>query len=281
LHNSPSFRRASENAYAQIVYASKSTDVTDVMINGKWVMREKKLLTINEPELLAQAADIAKKIDSFLIEREQSVLSKLIALGGSTEEESFEVQIKVKIAHTEPILQALMRDEIDIIYERHYKQHDVYLQFDKPSQGRVRFREDDFVDEKGNVSSVRARLTLLGMRREGEFEHDVLLSRSRFLAPATNSLRFYREYFKPTSEIAIEKDRLRWLIKYKDTEFYVNLDNFIIPDLGKFVEIKSRTWSRKDAENKAQLVKELLALLSASGGEVMTEDYIEFIPDNP
>jgi len=279
IHNSPSFKRSPDNTYAQIVYASKSTDVTDVMVNGKWLMRDRKLLTVNEEELLAQAADIAKKIDSFLIEREQSVLSKLIALGGSLEEESFEVQVKVKITESDPIVQALMRDEIDILYERHYRQHDNYFQFDDPLQGRLRYREDDFVDEKGNVSNARARLTLLGVIREGGFPYDVLLSRSRFLAPATNSLRFYREYFKPASEINIEKDRLRWLIKYKDTEFYVNLDKVTTPDLGHFLEVKSRTWSRKDADNKSQLVNELLALLTASEGEVVTKDYIEIIDE--
>ncbi len=276
-HNSPSFRRSSENAYAQIVYASKSTDVSDVMINGRWVMRGRKLLTVNEEELLAQAADIAKKIDTFLIAREQSVLSKLIALGGSMEEESFEVQVKVKITEADPIVEALMRDEIDILYERHYRQHDVYFQFDDPSQGRLRYREDDFMDDKGSVTNARARLTLLGVIREGEFEHDVLLSRSRFLAPATNSLRFYREYFKPESEIAIEKDRLRWLIKYKETEFYVNLDTVSEPHLGHFLEVKSRTWSRKDADGKAHLLSELLSLLGADGGETVTKDYIDIV----
>ena len=277
VHNSPSFRRSADNTYAQIVYASKSTDVSNVMINGKWVMRDRQLLTVNEEELLAQAADLARKIDSFLVEREQSILSKLIALGGSMEEESFEVQVKVRIEAADPIVDALMREEIDILYERHYRQHDVYFHFDDPSQGRLRYREDDFVDDKGEVTYARARLTLLGALREGEFEHDVLLSRSRFLAPAANSLRFYREYFKPASEVNIEKDRLRWLIKYKDTEFYVNLDNVTTPLLGYFLEVKSRTWSRKDAQDKAQLVNELLALLGAEGGDVVTKDYIEIV----
>ena len=279
LHNSPSFKRSSDNTYAQIVYASKSTDVSDVMINGRWVMRDRKLLTLNEGELLAQAADIAKNIDSFLVEREQSVLSKLIALGGSMEEESFEVQVKVKITEPDSIIQALMRDEIDILYERHYRQHDAYFSFDDPSQGRLRFREDDYVDDKDNVTKARSRLTLLGVLREGEFQHDVLLSRSRFLAPATNSLRFYREYFKPASEVAIEKDRLRWFIKYKDTEFYINLDKVTTPELGTFVEVKSRTWSRRDADNKAKMVNELLDLLGASEGEVVTKDYIEIVTE--
>ena len=278
LHNSPSFRRSSDNAYAQIVYASKSTDVTDVMVNGKWLMRDRKLLTVNEDELLAEAADIAKKIDSFLVEREQSILSKLIALGGSSEEESFEVQIKVRIAEADPIIQALMRNDIDIIYERHYRQHDIYFFFEDESQGCLRYREDDFMDSvKGIPTKTRSRLTLLGRKQEGKFEHEILLSRSRFLAPATNSPRFYREYFIPKTEMIIEKDRLRWFIKYKDTEFYVNLDKVTMPAIGYFLEVKSRTWSRKDAENKAQLLNELLEVLDASKGETVTNDYIDII----
>ena len=278
LHNSPSFKRATDNAYAQIVYAGKSTDVSDVMVNGKWLMRDHQLLTVNEEELLVQAAEVAKKIDAFLIEREQSVLSKLIALGGSLEQESFEVQVKVKLTDSEAILQALKDPEIDIIRKRHYREHDVYFFFDNPSQGRLRFREDDFIDDvKGIVTNVRARLTLLGQKREGKFEDQVLLSRSRYIAPASQSLRFYREYFKPKSEVAIEKDRQRWLILYKNTEFFVNLDQVKEPQLGYYLEIKSRTWSRKDAERKAQLASELLSVLGASTGEKVTEDYIDIV----
>jgi 5-methylthioadenosine/S-adenosylhomocysteine deaminase len=279
LHNSPSFKRASDNAYAQIVYASKSTDVSDVMVNGKWLMRDRQLLTLKEGELLAQANEIAGKIDTFLIEREQSVLSKLIALGGSLEQESFEVQVKVRITDPDFIIQTLKGPEIDIVRKRHYHEHDVYFFFDEPAQGRLRYREDDFIDDtKGIVSNVRARLTLIGLKREGKFE-EVLLSRSRYIAPASQSLRFYREYFRPRSEIAIEKDRLRWLINYKDTEFFVNLDQVKEPQLGYYLEIKSRTWSRKDAEGKAQLTNELLALLSGSISEIVTEDYIDLVSE--
>jgi 5-methylthioadenosine/S-adenosylhomocysteine deaminase len=278
LHNSPSFQRSADNAYAQLVYAGKSTDVSDVMVNGKWLMRDHQLLTLNEAELVAQAAEVAKKIDAFLIEREQSVLSKLIALGGSLEQETFEVQVKVKIADPDAITQALQQPEITVIRKRHYHEHDVYFFFEDLSQGRLRYREDDFVDDvKGIITNVRARLTLIGQKREGEFEDQVLLSRSRFIAPATQSLRFYREYFKPKSEIAIEKNRQRWLIHYKNTEFFVNLDQMREPQLGYYLEIKSRTWSRKDAQHKAQLASELLSVLGASGGEKVTEDYIDIV----
>ncbi len=277
LHNSPSFKRSPDNAYARIVYAGKSTDVSDVMVNGRWVMRQHRLLTLNEEELLARAADIARKIDIFLIDREQSVLSKLIALGGSMEQESFEVQVKVKITDERPIVRALKRPEIEIVRYRHYKQHDTYFGFDDAAQGRLRYREDDFLDEKGNVTLTRPRLTLLGQKREDEFAHDVLLSRSRFFAPATQSLRFYREYFKPRDETSITKGRERWLIKFKDTEFFVNVDEMLEPALGHFIEIKSRTWSRKDAGHKAALADELLAALGIATAETVAKDYIDVV----
>jgi 5-methylthioadenosine/S-adenosylhomocysteine deaminase len=275
LHNSPRFRRDPNNAYAQIVYAAKSTDVSDVMVNGKWLMRDRELLTLNEKELLAQAQEVAKRIDAFLIEREQSVLSKLIALGGSMEEESFEVQVKVRLADPAKVKEGLERPQIEIARLRHYDQHDTYFFFDDPAQGRIRYREDEFLDERGNVTATRPRLTLVGQKREGAYENEVLLSRSRFLAPATQSLRFYREYFKPIREVELNKDRLRWLIRYKDTEFFINLDDVQTPPLGHFLEIKSRTWSRGDAQRKAELVTELLSLLGAAGQPTVTEDYIE------
>ena len=49
------------------------------------------------------------------------------------------------------------------------------------------------------------------------------------------------------------------------------------PDLGYFLEIKSRTWSRRDAEHKAGLALELIHLLGATSGETVTQDYIEVI----
>ena len=277
LHNSPSYRRAPDNTYAQIVYASKSTDVSDVMVNGAWLMRDHKLLTIEEAELLAEAADIARQIDAFLIEREQSVLSKLIALGGSMEQESFEVQIKVKIADAPAMQAAIKQPGIDIVRYRHYRQHDNYFAFSDPAQGRLRYREDDFLDAAGKVTTTRSRLTLLGRKREDQLEHDVLLSRSRFFAPATQSLRFYREYFKPQDDTPITKDRERWLVKFKGTEFFVNVDQTIDPAIGDFVEIKSRTWSRKDAERKAMLAHELLDVLGIADSETVDKDYIEVI----
>ncbi|MDH5607423.1 MAG: amidohydrolase, partial [Anaerolineae bacterium] len=245
LHNSPRFRRDPDGIYAQLTYAGKSTDVSDVMVNGKWLMRDRKLLTINETEILEHANEYARRVDNFLIEREQSVLSKLIAIGGALEGESFEVQTKVKIPEPQTIINALKNPEIEIVYDRHYREYDTYFVFNDTQQGFVRHREDEFINKKGEIEHARTRLTLVGPAREREFPSDVVLSRSRFLAPATQSLRFFREYFTPDSELFIEKDRLRWLVKYKETEFYVNIDHVIKPDLGHYLEIKSRTWSRR------------------------------------
>ena len=106
---------------------------------------------------------------------------------------------------------------------------------------------------------------------------NVLLSRSRYIANANQSLRFYREYFKPKIEQEIDKDRLRFLIKYQGTEFFINIDTILQPNLGHFLEIKSRTWSRKDAELKSRLSSELAGLLGATFEMATRNDYFEML----
>jgi 5-methylthioadenosine/S-adenosylhomocysteine deaminase len=277
LHNAPRFQRDANGLYAQLVYATKSTDVQDVMVAGKWLMRDRQLLTLNEDELLLQAEEYARRIDQFLITREQSVLSKLVAIGGASEVESFEVQVKGRITGPEPFLEAIQQSELEILHHRHYHEYDTYFDFEDPTQGRLRYREDEFLDENGDVKFVRYRLTMIGPAREHQFPSDVLLSRSRYIAPANHSLRFYCEYFDPSATTFIEKDRLRWRVLYKGTEFYINVDRVDQPNLGYFLEIKSRTWSRRDAEHKALVAMELFELLGAPTEDTVTEDYIEII----
>jgi 5-methylthioadenosine/S-adenosylhomocysteine deaminase len=276
-HNSPRFKRNGKGIYAQLVYASKSTDVTDVMVNGCWVMRDKKLANLDEADLLQKAQEYARRIDMFLIEREQSVLSKLIAIGGASEAESFEVQAKVRIQEIDPIIQALSQPHIEILRFRHYHEYDTYFHFEDKDQGHLRYREDEFIGEDGQVETIRYRLTLLGPAREKRFPSDVLLSRSRFIAPATHSLRFYREYFNPAGEKTIQKDRLRWRILFRGIEFFINLDTVKQPELGHFLEIKSRTWSFRDADLKAELTTELLIYLGVSPVKPVTQDYVELL----
>jgi len=52
--------------YAQIAYALKGSDVSTVIIGGKPVMRDHKLLTVNEAEAVAKAQEYKKKIAASL-----------------------------------------------------------------------------------------------------------------------------------------------------------------------------------------------------------------------
>lgn len=275
LHNSPRFKHNHQGIYAQLVYAAKSTDVTDLMVEGKWIMQNRNILGVNEEEWLKQAKEYSLKIDQFLTQREKSILSKLIAIGGAMEEESFEVQTKTRIEDYQPVLDAIQKPEIEILHQRHYHEFDTYFLFSDPDQGILRYREDEYLNENNEIRNIRYRLTLIGQIREQQFPSDVLLSRSRYFAPATHSLRFYREYFKPAKELEIEKDRKRWRILYKGTEFFINLDHIEKPALGYFVEVKSRTWSQKDAEHKAQLATELIRFLGVSLEKREPLDYFD------
>jgi 5-methylthioadenosine/S-adenosylhomocysteine deaminase len=274
-HNVPRFSRDPSAVYSQLVYAAKSTDVIDVMCDGQWLMRDRRLLTIDEDELRAAAGDMARRIDAFLLQREQSVLQKLIAIGGAAEQESFEVQLKARLGSPDGVLRALASDEITVIRTVHYHQYDTYFFFDDPGQGRLRYREDERLDEQNSVVGARARLTLTGPSREAAFG-SVLLFRSRFFAPATHTPRFYREYFKPAREREVEKDRHRWLVAFRGVQFYVHLDHLVTPHAGAyFLEVKSRTWSRRDAQDKAAIITELLARLGARADEATEEGYVE------
>lgn len=279
VHNRPRFDRDESTIYSQIVYASKSTDVTDVMVNGRWLMQERSLSTVNEKDILAEAGELAKKVDTFFVSREESILSKLVAIGGAAEEESFEVQLKVQIDDVAAVKACIVSPGLTMVRERHYREFDTYLIFTNSSQGYVRYREDEFVDDKGQVTQARYRLTLVGPRREGELSGGVLLGRTRFFAAAQHSLRFYREYFKPSRELEIEKDRLRWLVLFEGEEFFINIDTVKKPDFGCFLEIKSRTWSRRDAERKAEMAGRLIQALGVSNPQAVNKDYLEMMND--
>ena len=47
--------------------------------------------------------------------------------------------------------------------------------------------------------------------------------------------------------------------------------------MGTFLDVKSRTWRRKDADLKADLVRELLDILGVGNAEPVTQDYIEIL----
>lgn len=278
LHSNPHFDHDPESIYSRLVYTAKASDVTDVMVDGRWLMRERELLTVRTDELLPAAAEIAKRIGAFLIEREDSVLSKLVAIGGAEREESYEIQMKMRLPQPDMLIEALDSELLEIVRHVHYREYDTYFTFTDSRQGRLRYREDEFIDDKGEVYNVRSRLTLIGPAAEREYPQSVLLSRSRFIAPANHSERFYREYFTPGGEIAVHKDRLRWLVRFHGQEFFINIDQLLQPPVkGRFLEIKSRTWSRGDAEVKAGLILELLKTLGVEGVSEVRDEYPDLV----
>ena len=208
--------------------------------------------------------------------REVSVLQKLVAIGGAVEQESFEVQVKARIPSAEQALSVIQGEDLTVVRSSRYHQYDTYWSFDDPEQGRLRYREDEFLNEDGTVTGARARLTLTGRTRKDRFG-DVLLFHSRYFAPAAHSARFYREYFRPAAEHVVEKERRRWLVAYRGAEFHVHLDRLMNPRRdGYFLEIKSRTWSRRDARDKAAIITELLALFGTRPDDTLPDGYVEF-----
>jgi len=276
LHQTPKFGHEANAIYAQLVYTGKSNDVAHVLCNGRWLMRDRQLLTLDEGDLAAQAQEVAEQIDAFLRARESDVLRKLVSIGGVSQEESFEVQVKAQIEDPERILQALNAPDIVIVKQSRYRQFDTYLLFGDVEGNRLRYREDEIQDEHGQVINARYRLTLTGPAKEREFAHSVLLSRSRYIAPADRSLRFYREYFQPVGEREVHKERRRWRIRYRGTEFAINLDRLIKPEApGYFLEIKSRTWSMRDAERKAEMIGELLERFGVTEERLFAPEYVD------
>jgi 5-methylthioadenosine/S-adenosylhomocysteine deaminase len=52
--------------YAQIVYALKASDVETVVIGGRVVMRDRKVLTVKESEVIAKAREYGRKVEASL-----------------------------------------------------------------------------------------------------------------------------------------------------------------------------------------------------------------------
>jgi len=204
-----------------------------------------KLLTLKEDELVQQARELASKIDAFLIEREKSVLSKLIALGGSMEQESFEVQVKVKVREPDRVIREIQRSGIEINAFKHYHQYDEYFTFDEPSQGRLRFRENNLIDEKGEVESVRSRLTLLGRSAKTIWATMYCCPAAVFWHPRSIQRASTGNISNRYVRFQLRKTACAGMFDTKRPSSSSNLDHMKQPRIGHFLEIKSRTWSRQ------------------------------------
>jgi 5-methylthioadenosine/S-adenosylhomocysteine deaminase len=52
--------------YAQIAYSLKGSDVDDVVIGGRVVMRDRKLLTVDEPAVIEKAREYGNAVKKSL-----------------------------------------------------------------------------------------------------------------------------------------------------------------------------------------------------------------------
>lgn len=280
-HATPKFQRDTEAIYSQLVYAAKSTDVRDLLVNGRPLMRNRHLLTLDEEALKAEAKRFAHQIDAFLIAREGNLLSKLLAIGGGIiPQESFEIQVKVQLETLDDIVTQLNQTSPLLTVSRSSvrNQYDTYFLFEDAEMGRLRHREDEVLDEAGEVREVFYTITMVGPAREREYDNSIVLTRSRYAAPADRSLRFYREYFVADEERQVTKRRQRFHIIYEETDFVINLDQ--VQGSGEdryYLEIKSRTWSARDAEHKAELIGKLLDIFGMKTENVLKLEYVDLM----
>jgi 5-methylthioadenosine/S-adenosylhomocysteine deaminase len=275
VHTLPRFETTGENAYSRLVYSTKSSDVRHVMVNGAILMRDRQLLTVAEDTALAEARELSRKVNAFFVEREKDLVNKILAIGGLDREETFEIQVKARVPRDVRAQSWLDKPEITVTNHSERNQYDTYFLFDPPDQGRIRYREDNVLTENGDVSPIY-NLVFTGPAVEQEYENSIVLTRSRYASQADRSLRFYREYFQPASVREVIKHRHRYHVRYKGMLFAVNVDEVLQPPQeGLFVEIKSRTWSARDAVRKALLISEMLDLFGIMAEHIVRQDYAD------
>jgi 5-methylthioadenosine/S-adenosylhomocysteine deaminase len=54
------------NAYSQVAYASKAADVQDVFVNGRQIVSDRRMLTLNRQEIYAHVRDWRRRIQESL-----------------------------------------------------------------------------------------------------------------------------------------------------------------------------------------------------------------------
>jgi 5-methylthioadenosine/S-adenosylhomocysteine deaminase len=277
LHSAPRYRYTPDAIFSYLVYSARAADTRDVLADGHWLMRNRKLLTVDENGVLEQAQSIANKIDAFLAEREEHLLDKILAIGGVQPTELFEVQVKARIdkATADRVAGLLTDPSITITKASERTQYDIYFRWDERGKGRIRIREDHRRDPGARLEP-KYTITLMAPADRGDYPSAVLIGRARYTAPADRTLRFYREYFQPDHIVEIEKQRRRWRLVYNGEDFVLNIDTLVgHQQPGLYLEIKSRTWSRKDAEHKVTLIGELLRLFGVDEGALIKQEYVD------
>ncbi len=275
-HTMPRYTYAADAVYSHLVYGARSADVRDVYVDGLALMQDHTLQTVDEQAVIAEAQQVADDINAFLRQREVNLLDKILAIGGVQQAEIFEVQVKAQITpeQAEQIAALLNGDQFTIDKTSERTQYDTYFLWNDQSKGRIRLREDHRTDP-GARPQPKYTITLMEAGRRGEYASAILLSRARYTALADRTLRFYREYFQPDRVTDIEKQRRRWRVRYAGEDMAVNIDTLVgHAQPGPYLEIKSRSWSRRDADAKAELIGKMLATFGVSDDELVKQEYV-------
>ena len=275
LHSTPRYRYTSDAIYSYLVYTAHNSDVRHTLVDGRFLLRDHRLQTVDEQDILTRAQAISERIDQFLLQREDNLLSKIVALTGVTSNEIFEVQVKAHIRDASRI-EALLNDPaITITKLSQRNQYDTYFSFEDPARGRIRLREDHRIDP-GSRLQPKYTITLTEPALQGQHPHAILVSRARYDATADRTVRFYREYFQPDKITSVEKRRRRWRILYQGKDFAVNIDELVNhAQPGPYLEIKSRTWSQSDAAEKAELIGALLKHFEIDDADLIMQEYVD------
>lgn len=274
LHSMPRYSYAPDAIYSRIVYSARGHDVRHTLVDGRFLMRDRRLTTLDEDQVKRAAQRIADQISAFLQRREANLLDKIIAIGGVRQDEIFEVQVKARIQDSAPIEQALHEPAFTITKTSQRTQYDTYFLWRDATRGRIRYREDHRHDQGARLDPKYTLTLTVPTAGRDELPQAVVLSRARYTAPAAQSLRFYREYFQPDSVIEVEKERRRWRVIYRGEEFAINIDR-VRGDPSLYLEIKSRTWSSRDAQHKAALIGEMLRLFGVQPDQLIRQEYVD------
>ena len=54
------------DVYSQIVYALKGSDIETVVVGGKTLLKDGRVLTVDEPQAVAKACEYGKKVAASL-----------------------------------------------------------------------------------------------------------------------------------------------------------------------------------------------------------------------
>ena len=279
-HLTPFYDYALENIYSQIVYAAKSSDVETVIINGKQVMRDGEILTIEKEAVMAKCRSIAKGINEYRREPER-VASKLIRLGDVDVEPTYEMQIKFEFEHVPAVFEVLKRESIAVSDVLTVKQRDIYFKPEnKQEQGYLRLREEQAVSENLNAEPVgKPQYTLTSTAGtvidEGEI---AIMRRERMDTKVEPTIAFFMDYFGVEKEKEFVKIRHKAKCVYKGVNISINLDNFIKPAISmKYVEVKSSAWTEKEASRHRDIMGDFIRVFGFESEKQIKQTYYEMI----